>query len=425
MHADIYWHHQQNIKHSAKLRGEKSADVIVVGGGVAGLSAAAKLAKAGKSVILIEKDFCGAGASGQSSGFITPDSEIEIGALVAHHGEAKAKKLWNFVLSGVEVIRKNIKDHQLPCDYQVQDCFFIANSRKGVKTVQGEHEARRQLGYASTFYDEQKTQAVVGSTGYYGGVRYPGTFGMNSFDYCQGMKKVLLDLGVKIYEQSTVETIREGIVTTDGGQAKAKKIIVCADRFIPDFGRMKKEIYHIQTFLGISKPLSDKNCKKIFPKDNLMVWDTSLIYHYFRMTGQNRLLIGGGDLIYTYARDFSDNTPRFAKKLEAYIHKKFPDVPLKLDFVWPGMLGVSKDLLPVLGPDPKSNNIWFVGAATGLPWAAALGTYLAEKVLTGRKEFDETFSWKRKFTIGRPLQTLLTTPVTYAASHGLVKSFGK
>lgn len=423
MHADIYWHHQQKITYSAKLRGEKTADVIVVGGGVAGLSAASQLAQAGKSVILLEKDFCGAGASGQSSGFVTPDSEIEIGALVAHHGAAKAKKLWSFVLSGVEMIRQNIKEHHLQCDYHVQDCFFIANSRKGVASVRQEHEARTRLGYPSSFYDQQKTQTVVGSTGYYAGVRYPGTFGLNAFEYCQDMKKVLLSMGVKIYEQSKVETISEGLVTTDSGRARAKKIIVCADRFIPDFKRMEKEIYHIQTFLGISKPLSDKNCKKIFPADNLMVWDTSLVYNYFRMTGQNRLLIGGGDLIYTYARDFSDNTPRFAKRLEAYIHQKFPTVPFQLDFVWPGMLGVSKDLLPIMGPDPKSKNIWFVGAATGLPWAAALGTYLADKVLTGRKEFDQTFSWQRKFPLGRSVQTLLTTPVTYAASHGLVKSF--
>jgi hypothetical protein len=64
-----------------------------------------------------------------------------------------------------------------------------------------------------------------------------------------------------------------------------------------------------------------------------------------------------------------------------------------------------------------------VGAATGLPWASALGYYAAEKLLFGRNEFDNKFSWKRKFIIGRRMQALLTTPPTYAISHGIAKYF--
>ena len=58
----------------------------------------------------------------------------------------------------------------------------------------------------------------------------------------------------------------------------------------------------MQTFLGISQPLKPDQIKQIFPANPMMVWDTDLVYNYFRLTGDNRLLIGGGDVLYTYAQ---------------------------------------------------------------------------------------------------------------------------
>src|SRR3989338_8944929 len=256
---------------------------------------------------------------------------------------------------------------------------------------------------------------------YAGGVRYPDTFGMNSYLYCQAMKDILRACGVAIYEQTLVERIFGHEVFTNSGRITAEHIIVCADRFIPDFGVFKKEIYHVQTFLGITKPLSSEQVKKIFPNDALMVWDTDLVYNYFRKTSDNRLLIGGGDLLYTYAHNVTKNTARFGRRLKNYIRKKFPSNNIEMEFLWPGMLGVSKDLLPIIGPDENNNSVFYVGAATGLPWAAALGGYAADHLLSGRNEFDEDFSPKRHFVIGPRIQSLLSTPATYALSHGIAK----
>lgn len=423
MPNQVYWYTQKEIKYLPELTGKDKAKFVIVGGGMAGLSAAERIAKEGHSVILLEKDFCGAGASGKTSGFITPDSEIELSSLVSTYGKEEAKKIWEFVLSGVEIIRQNISVNKFKCDYQVQDSLFIANNDSGVKQVKKEHETRQVLGYKSQLYDSRSIQSVIGSKRYAGGVQYPDTFGMNSFLYCQAMKDFLLSRGVKIYEKTAVTGIKESTVTTEKGEVSADYIIVCVDRFIPDFKRMEKEVYHIQTFLGISKPLSNQEISEIFPKNRMMVWDTDLVYNYFRCAGDNRLLIGGGDLLYTYAHSVSNNTERFKKRLTKYIKNKFPFLKIELEYIWPGMLGVSKDFLPVMGRDPESKNIWFVGAATGLPWAAALGYYSAEKFLSGRNEFDEKFSWKRKFVIGRKMQTLITTPPTYAISHGIAKYF--
>ncbi len=395
--------------------------VVVVGGGMAGLSCAQRLHAAGVPVVLIEKEFCGAGASGKTSGFITPDSEIELSSLLKTYGSKKAKEIWEFVRSGVDGIRENIKRYKISCDIQVQDSLFVANNSSGFESIKKEHEARRQLGYASTLYEKEELEEVLGSGDYFGAVRYPETFGINSYLYCQALRDALVAAGVPIYEGTACERIEGATVFTAGGQISVEHIIVCGDRFIPDMGALKKEVYHVQTFLGITKPLSSLQIKKIFPDGEMMVWDTDLVYNYFRVTGDQRLLIGGGDLLYTYARQLSNNVAHFERRLKNYIHGKFPALDFEIDTVWPGMLGVSKDLLPIMGPDKNNKKIWYVGAATGLPWAAALGVYAAEKILIGRKEFDRDFSPERHFAIGPCAQTLLTTPVTYALSHGIAK----
>lgn len=423
MPAQVYWYTQKEIQRLDPLPSDDKADVAIIGGGMAGLTCAQKCIQSGMSVILLEKDFCGAGASGRTSGFVTPDSEIELSSLISHYGPDEARRIWEFVLSGVEIIRQNITAHHIDCDYLVQDSLFIANSNAGLKHVTKEHEARHGLGYASTHHNRKSIQDAVASEKYFGGVQYPDTFGINSFLYCQVMRDALQQAGVKIYEQTRVTGITEGTVHTAAGTVRANAVIVCADRFIPDFGKLVKEIYHVQTFLGLSKPLADGEMAKIFPADKLMVWDTNLVYNYFRATGQNRLLIGGGDLRYTYAHTLATDTERFRRRLTRYIGKKFPAVAIELEYVWPGMLGVSKDLLPIMGPDPSLKNTWYVGAATGLPWAAALGFYAAEKITADRNDFDDRFSWQRKFILGRRLQTLVTTPLTYAMSNGIAKYF--
>lgn len=418
---NVYWYSLKDPEKGIPLSGDMKTKVAIIGGGMAGLSCAQKFLEAGISPIIIEKDYCGAGASGKTSGFITPDSEIELGSLLNSYGPEKAKKIWEFVISGVNIIKNNIEKYSISCDYQVQDSLFIANNSIGFNHIKKEHQARLKLNYVSTLYEKTKLKEVIGSDFYKGAVRYPDTFGINSYLYCQAMKENLRSQGVKIFEQSPVTKIVDHEIHTANGIITADNIIVCADRFIPDLGVLKKEIYHVQTFLGITKVLSPEQVKTIFPNDKNMVWDTDLVYNYFRLTGDNRLLIGGGDLLYTYAKNTSNNTARFSRRLKSYIQKKFPTLEFEMEYLWPGMLGVSKDLLPIIGADKNNPYIFYVGAATGLPWAAALGQYATDHVLNNRDEFDTDFSSERNFIIGSRMQTILQTPPTYALSHGIAK----
>ena len=356
MDLSVYWYGGQTPR-VEPLRGDVKSEVVVVGGGMAGLTCAQSLVARGVEVTVVEQAFCGAGASGKSSGFITPDSELELSDLVSNYGERQGQALWEFARAGLERIRRTIEDLAIDCDYQVQDSLFVARTARAFrKVIEAEHRTHAALGYRSTLYDRPSLDAIIGSRAYHGGIRYAGTFGINSYAYCRKLRDELERRGVRI-----------------------------------------------------------------FPGDQLMVWDTDLVYQYFRITGEGRLLLGGAQLGSMYARHESRSNPRVARRLYAYLGEHFPDLTIELAHFWPGLIGVSKDFAPVVGRHEAFPTVFFAGAGAGLPWAAALGEYVAEKITQGRGELDEVLSPRRSFPIGPRLQRLIGKPFAFALSHGATK----
>lgn len=387
--------------------------VVIVGGGMAGLTAAQAFANQGKQVVLLEQYYCGAGASGKSSGFITPNAELSLHDFDLRYGKDAAKRIWDQINFGTEKIRTNILTYSLACDYQLQDTIIVANDRKSLQVLKDENKDLEKLGYKSAFYDENSIKNYVGSQEYSGGVRYENTFGIDGYAYCQEMKKILVQQGVDIYEETPVIQIDERSVKTAKALVSADHIIVCVDRFLPDLGLLNKEIYHAQTFLMVSQVLASEQLKAIFPENNYMVWDTEFIYNYFRVTGQGRLLLGGGSALTTYDKKESFHNQYMYNKLTRYFAKQFPSLSIQFEQYWPGLIGISKDIGPIAGPDKDRPSIYYVSAAAGLPIAAALGSYAAEHILQKRTDLDQYLNPYRSYFISSGLQRILGTKLSF------------
>src|ERR1019366_1374253 len=102
--------------------------------------------------------------------------------------------------------------------------------------------------------------------------------------------------------------------------------IVCSDRFRSELALAQCEIYHVQTFLAISRPLSGADAGSMFPAGPLMVWDTDLTYKYFRLTGDQRLLFGGGPLLPPSAPRDRHQPEVGVKFFPAYLARHFPQL---------------------------------------------------------------------------------------------------
>jgi gamma-glutamylputrescine oxidase len=401
------------------LQANKETEVVIIGGGMTGLTAAQAFAKKSKKVTLLEAYYCGAGASGKSSGFIEPNGEVSLSEFIHRYGVEGGKTIWDAIRkNGVEHIRNNIKQYQIDCDYTEQDSLDVASSEKDVGDIFREAENLAQLGYETSFIKKEDIPFLVGSKNYHAGVMYPHSFGINGYKYCQAMKDILLNEGVEIYEETPALSVEEHVVTTLHATIKAQYIIICMDHFAPTLGKLTKEIYHVQNFLLASESLKPEVIQKIFPQKPLMVCDTELVYNFYRMT-ENRLLVGGGSLFNLYNSRESYNSNYMYKKLTGYVKNTFPDIEIQFEQMWSGLLGVSKDVIPLAGADKNSKYVYYIAGAAGLPMGAMLGNYCADYMINDADTLKDYFSPYRTFPIGGAVQTILGTKISFALSDWL------
>jgi gamma-glutamylputrescine oxidase len=106
------------------LKADIEADVLIIGGGMTGVSAAMEFIGKGLKVVLLEQNILGGSTTGRSAGFLTPDSELELAQLERRFGVEGAKEIWEVPCKGIESIIANIKDHNISCDLIKQDSLF-------------------------------------------------------------------------------------------------------------------------------------------------------------------------------------------------------------------------------------------------------------------------------------------------------------
>lgn len=415
MLLEPWWYTRSALPQHSALRGRASCDVVVIGGGIAGLHSALSLAERGADVILLERSFCGAGMSGKSSGFLTPDSELELDDLMLRFGPRDAAILWDIATQGVDLIVRTAQKHDIECELFALDSLFVGLGRSGAERVDAEAAAHAALGYRYTNYSAQQLEAV--HTGdYSGGLQYSGTWAMNPLAYCFGVRAVLSAAGVRIYEGSEVTAVSGTTATTPNGAVSAGTLVSCMNqiprRVDPSASR---KAYHAQTYLAVSEPLSARQIDALFPTQPLQVWDTSLVYSYHRLTGDNRLLLGGGSPITTFApREI--HSPRVIESVIDRFKTRVPAMrDLRFERFWPGLIDITHDLMPLATTNPDDESVYYVLGCAGIPWAAWCGAHVARLIAReATSDVSRFFGWNRQQFIPNGLQAIVGKPLSFA-----------
>jgi gamma-glutamylputrescine oxidase len=197
-------------------------------------------------------------------------------------------------------------------------------------------------------------------------------------------------------------------------------VVVCIDRFMPRMGLQEDNTYHAQTFIALSEPLDDEQLRRIFPEKPLLAWDTDTVYQYFRITGENRLLIGGGMLLESL-KERETHEDHVARMLAGYVRERFKQLgDVSFTTWWPGLIGITKDLLPMAGR--ASDGLYYAGCGAGLPWSVVAGETAVQSALDGSSQLDRFLSPTRAYSPLEPLQPLLRKKATFGLSTTWAKS---
>ena len=421
---EIFWHRGKPIDRRPRLHGQLPANAVIIGGGMAGLTVAERLLRRGvEGVVLLEAKFCGAGASGRSSGFITPASELGIAQLQHRFGDDEARVLWDLARGACDAIKTTIHQNGIECGMLPADSLFIASDESAFKTVEAEYDALRALGYKARLYDSDQVREVVGSESYGGAVRFPDSFAIDSFDYIRGLRESLRRGGLQIFEDSPATSVDGSDVHTAEGVVRGGHVFFCLDHAAAQIGALKRQTYHAQAFLIISEPLEDETMASIFPDGPQLVWDTDLIYQYFRPTADRRLLVGGGLLSRTYAGEHENDTAP-AEHVLQYVRERFPDLrDIRFESWWQGLIGVTKDFLPLAGRMKSDPRHFAALCAAGLPWSTLAAETAVRAAIDGDDSLERFFRPERSTTELELIQPIVPKPLVFALSHAYAKSF--
>jgi len=369
------------------LLGDQHVDVCIVGAGYTGLSSALHLAERGYSVIVLEAEKVGFGASGRNGGHVGIGQRKDQYYLEKQFGKEIARGLWNMGLEAVDTVKQLIEKHHIDCDLK-QGILHLAHRSKYCSELEEEVEHLRHH-YQFDQMEYIETAALpnfLDSQAYYGAQWDKASLHLHPLKYLQGLAKAASKAGVTVYEQSRVLNYTEGSsirVTTADGTVTASELVLACNGYIEKLEpRINGYIMPINNFVLATEPLSDELSEAVSAQDTAMQ-DTRFVINYWKLSADNRLIFGGGE---NYRRDFPSDIKGFVRKYMLQIYPQLENT--RIDYGWGGTLAITLNRMPHFGR--IGDNIWYLQGYSGhgVPTATFAGKLIAEAISGKLERFD-------------------------------------
>lgn len=321
------------------LDGDRTCDVVIVGGGFTGLSAAAHLAKTGADVVLIETHRFGDGASGRNGGQLGTGQRAWAEELEAAYGFSRAKALFDLAEEAKAHLLDFAAVNQIEIDYMPGQ-MSVAHKKRYVNDYKAHAEIMaNRFGYPHiSFMDAAETAERLGSTHYFGGTRDTGTGHIHPLKLVIGTAKVATQAGAKLFEQTPSTGITSGggkvRVATPKGTITAAKCLIGVNAYGGTLEPVSAaHIMPIGSFIGATVPLGADS--KVLPGGEA-VDDSRFVVRYFRKSKDGRLLFGGREI---YAVNDPKDIHIHIRRQIAEIYPSLKDV--EITHGWGGYVGIT------------------------------------------------------------------------------------
>ncbi|KEQ09364.1 NAD(P)/FAD-dependent oxidoreductase [Pseudorhizobium pelagicum] len=407
-HANSWYAASANDKRvRPQLQGEIEADVCVIGAGFTGISAALELCERGYSVVVLEAERIGFGASGRNGGQIVNGYSRDLQTIAGRYGPDKAVKLGAMSLEGGEIIRNRVATYKIDCGL-VQGGFFAAFTDKQVREMAAHKANWEKYGHSGLeMVGKDEVSRYVKTDRYAGGMidRLGGH--IHPLNLVLGEAAAVESLGGRIFEGSRVTGVETGerpLVRTAEGSVRANYVLVCGNAYLsPLLPEIHGRMMPVSSQVMATEPLDAELAESLLPA-NYCVEDANYILDYYRRTADNRLLYGGG--IGYGGHDPKDLT----SVIRPNMLKTFPQLKdVRIDYAWSGNFALTLTRIPHMGKISETVFFSHGDSGHGVTTTHLLGKILGEAVAGHAERFDVWASLPNlPFPGGRALRVPLT-----------------
>jgi glycine/D-amino acid oxidase-like deaminating enzyme/nitrite reductase/ring-hydroxylating ferredoxin subunit len=381
-----YWTDSIEPIYFQPLSTDLESDILIVGGGIAGLSVAYCLSKKGHKVVLIEDGFIGSGETGRTTAHIVNALDDRYFEIENKFRKETARLAAESHTAAIDFIERVVEDENIECEFKRVDGYLFLHPSDKMKTLEDEYEATQRAGIKTTILNR------VPQIDYEQGpcLAFPRQAQFHPMKYLRGLTEAIIKNGGQIYTETRAEEIEKNNVKANGFDIKADKIVVATNTPVNDWMTMHTKQHPYRTYVI--------GC--LIPKGTLtpaLWWDTGNMnspwpnepYHYVRTEPFNEdfdLLICGGEDHKTGQPD-KENIPeedRFVA-LIGWARLRFPMIT-DIAYKWSGQVLEPVDSLAFIGRNPGEEKTFIAtgDSGNGMTHGTIAGMLISD-LITGKQ----------------------------------------
>ncbi|MGZ5892565.1 MAG: FAD-dependent oxidoreductase [Caldimonas sp.] len=373
------------------LEGGRACDIAVVGGGLAGLSAAIELADRGFAVTLLEARDVGSGASGRNGGQALTGLACEPHVIEAQLGLAAARMVWDAGIEALELIHRRCERFAIDCEWRSGHLLTAVSARKARRLRETSDDLQQRYGEAPSFIGADEIGDWIASPRFVAALHDARSGHLHPLKYTLGLARAAASLGVTIHEQTPAMRLVAGPrprLETPRGWLDAGRVLLAGNAYLQGIApHLERRIMPVATYMAATEPLPEALAASLVPS-GAGVCDNNFVLDYFRVAADRRLLFGGGDSVGT----------AMPREVDAMLGRRitqvFPQLErIRIESVWGGYVDLTLNLAPDFGrlsARGDGANVYYVQGFSGhgLALTGLAGRIVAEAIAGDATRFD-------------------------------------
>jgi glycine/D-amino acid oxidase-like deaminating enzyme/nitrite reductase/ring-hydroxylating ferredoxin subunit len=346
------------VPEEPRLSSNETADVCIVGAGIAGLTTAYLLAREGQKVIVLDDGPTAGGETCRTTAHLVSALDDRFYHLERLHGEDGARLAATSHAAAIDAIERMVGDERIDCDFTRLDGYLFVPPGDDLRQLDRELEAATRAGLRGV---TRLARAPIESFDTGPALRFPRQGQFHVLNYLRGVAAAAARMGARLYNGTQavkIEGGKDARVETPRGVVSAGAIVVATNSPVNDLVAIHTKQAAYRTFV-----VGARVRRGTMPQ--LLLWDTAEPYHYLRVQRLDErddvLIVGGEDHKTGQANDGDE---RFAR-LEAWTRQRFPTAT-RFEFRWSGQVMEPVDSLALIGRNPlDSDNVYIATGDSG------------------------------------------------------------